>query len=80
LKPRFLVPGTRIYTKIRKLSQTLPTFFDEPNRQLYKLHQQLDALVLQAYGCRPDDDLLGQLLTLNLALAENKIILPVAER
>ena len=44
-------------------------YFDEPASQLYKLHKQLDALVLQAYGFSPDDDLLEKLLTLNLALA-----------
>lgn len=52
--------------------QTLPTDFDEPNRQLYKLPKQLDALVLQAYGFSPDDNLLEKLLALNLALAEKE--------
>ena len=41
-------------------------YFDEPASQLYKLHKQLDALVLQAYGFSADDDLLEKLLTLNL--------------
>ncbi|MDB9495376.1 N-6 DNA methylase, partial [Spirulina major CS-329] len=44
-------------------------YFDEPASQLYKLHQQLDKLVLQAYGFKPNDDLLEKLLTLNLELA-----------
>jgi SAM-dependent methyltransferase len=44
-------------------------YFDEPASQLYKLHQKLDALVLQAYGFSPDDDLLEKLLALNLELA-----------
>nr|WP_217650454.1 DNA methyltransferase [Spirulina major] len=44
-------------------------YFDEPASQLYKLHQKLDALVLQAYGFSPDDDLLEKLLNLNLHLA-----------
>ncbi|MGD1907353.1 MAG: class I SAM-dependent DNA methyltransferase, partial [Leptolyngbyaceae cyanobacterium] len=44
-------------------------YFDEPVSQLYKLHKQLDALVLQAYDFSPDDDLLEKLLALNLELA-----------
>ncbi|MDB9494374.1 N-6 DNA methylase, partial [Spirulina major CS-329] len=44
-------------------------YFDEPASQLYKLHQQLDKLVLRAYGFKPNDDLLEKLLTLNLQLA-----------
>ena len=44
-------------------------YFAEPASQLYKLHKQLDAIVLQAYGFDPTDDLLEKLLALNLALA-----------
>ena len=44
-------------------------YFDEPASQLYKLHKQLDALALQAYGFSPADDLLEKLLALNLELA-----------
>jgi SAM-dependent methyltransferase len=44
-------------------------YFHEPASQLYKLHKQLDALVLQAYDFAPTDDLLEKLLALNLALA-----------
>ncbi len=44
-------------------------YFHEPASQLYKLHKQLDALVLQAYGFDPTDDLLEKLLALNLDLA-----------
>ncbi|MBF2097876.1 MAG: class I SAM-dependent DNA methyltransferase [Gloeomargaritaceae cyanobacterium C42_A2020_066] len=47
-------------------------FFHEPTSQLHKLHAKLDALVLQAYGFSPTDDLLDQLLSLNLALAERE--------
>lgn len=47
-------------------------YFDEPASQLYKLHKQLDALVLDAYGFSPDDDLLERLLALNLELAEKE--------
>lgn len=45
------------------------TYCNEQASQLAKLHKQLDALVLQAYGFSPDDDLLGKLLELNLELA-----------
>jgi len=44
-------------------------YFHEPASQLYKLHQKLDTLTLQAYGFNPNDDLLEKLLTLNLELA-----------
>ena len=44
-------------------------YFHEPASHLYKLHKQLDALVLQAYGFAPTDDLLEKLLELNLDLA-----------
>ncbi|MEH2254257.1 DNA methyltransferase [Nostoc sp.] len=47
-------------------------FFDEPTSQLYKLHEQLDELVMQAYGFNPSDDILGKLLGLNLELAEKE--------
>ncbi|MGG6295965.1 DNA methyltransferase [Leptolyngbya sp. AN02str] len=47
-------------------------YFHEPASQLYKLHKQLDALVMQAYGFGPDDDILEKLLALNLELAEKE--------
>jgi hypothetical protein len=47
-------------------------YFSEPTSQLYKLHAQLDALVLQAYGFTEADDLLEKLLNLNLELAEKE--------
>ena len=47
-------------------------YFHEPTSQLFKLHAKLDAIVLQAYGFKPDDDLLEKLLTLNLELAEKE--------
>ncbi|MCY7274349.1 MAG: hypothetical protein LH702_11570 [Phormidesmis sp. CAN_BIN44] len=40
--------------------------------QRFKLHTKLDAIVLQAYRFKPDDDLLKKLLTLNLELAETE--------
>jgi hypothetical protein len=47
-------------------------YFHEPTSQLHKLHAKLDRLVMQAYGFKPDDDLLEKLLTLNLELAEKE--------
>ncbi len=47
-------------------------FFHEPTSQLYKLHHQLDAIVMQAYGFSSTADLLTQLLQLNLELADRE--------
>ncbi|MEA5515916.1 DNA methyltransferase [Nodularia sp. UHCC 0506] len=47
-------------------------FFNEPSSQLYKLHEQLDKLVMQAYNFKTKDDILEKLLTLNLELAEKE--------
>ncbi|MEH2360963.1 DNA methyltransferase [Nostoc sp.] len=47
-------------------------FFDEPTGQLYKLHEQLDKLVMQAYSFNCSDDILEKLLELNLGLAEKE--------
>jgi SAM-dependent methyltransferase len=47
-------------------------FFHEPTSQLHKLHHQLDALVMQAYGFSTTTDLLTQLLKLNLELADRE--------
>ncbi|MFM6325831.1 MAG: class I SAM-dependent DNA methyltransferase, partial [Microcystis panniformis] len=47
-------------------------FFTEPSSQLYKLHQQLDKLVMSVYQFNPEDDILEKLLTLNLELAEKE--------
>jgi hypothetical protein len=47
-------------------------YFHEPTSQLYKLHAKLDQLVLQAYGFKPDEDLLTKLLELNQGLAEKE--------
>lgn len=47
-------------------------FFNEPTSQLYKLHSQLDKLVMEAYDFNPKDDILQKLLTLNLELAEKE--------
>jgi SAM-dependent methyltransferase len=47
-------------------------FFTEPSSQLYKLHQQLDKLVMSAYQFNPEDDILEKLLLLNLELGEKE--------
>ncbi len=47
-------------------------FFNEPTSQLYKLHQQLDQLVIQAYDFNSSDEILEKLLQLNLELAEKE--------
>ena len=53
-------------TKQSSIPKLYNEYFHEPTSQLYKLHAKLDAIVLQAYGFKPDDDLLEKLLTLNL--------------
>lgn len=52
--------------------QIIQQFFTESSSQLYKLHQQIDKLAMEAYGFNPDDDLLEKLLKLNLELAEKE--------
>ncbi len=47
-------------------------FFNEPTSQLYKLHEQLDKLVMQAYNFNLNDDILEKLLGLNLELAKRE--------
>lgn len=44
-------------------------FFHEPSSQLFKLHSQLDDLVLKAYQFSAKDDLLEKLLEMNLELS-----------
>jgi hypothetical protein len=46
--------------------------FHEPTSQLAKLHAQLDAITLEAYGWNAKDNLLEKLLELNLELAEKE--------
>jgi SAM-dependent methyltransferase len=54
------------------ITQLYNEFFNEPASQLYKLHAQLDQLVMQVYGFHPGDDLLAKLLELNQELAEKE--------
>jgi hypothetical protein len=53
---------TRLYNK----------FYNEPSSQLYKLHEQLDKLVMEAYKFKPEDDILEQLLKLNQELGKKE--------
>ncbi|MDB9448000.1 hypothetical protein, partial [Anabaena sp. CS-542/02] len=46
--------------------------YNEPSSQLYKLHEQLDKLVMEAYKFKPEDDILEQLLKLNLELGKKE--------
>ncbi|MCC0176826.1 class I SAM-dependent DNA methyltransferase [Waterburya agarophytonicola K14] len=50
------------------ITQLYNQYFHEPASKLYQLHQQLDKLVLQAYGFKTNDDILAKLLELNLEL------------
>ncbi|WP_254172853.1 DNA methyltransferase [Planktothrix pseudagardhii] len=54
------------------ITQLYNKYFTEPSSQLYKLHQQLDKLAMEAYEFNPDDDLLEKLFKLNLELAEKE--------
>ncbi|QOV21693.1 DNA methyltransferase [Anabaenopsis elenkinii] len=47
-------------------------FYNEPSSKLYKLHQQLDKLVMEAYKFQPKDDILEQLLKLNQELGKKE--------
>jgi hypothetical protein len=47
-------------------------YFYEPASQLYKLHLQLNRLVMEAYNLTTEDDILAKLLALNLELAERE--------
>lgn len=48
------------------------TYFNEPASQLYKLHQNLDNLVMEAYRFTAEDNILEKLLNLNQELAEKE--------
>ena len=54
------------------ITELYKKFFNEAAGQLAKLHAKLDSLTLQAYGFKPDDDLLTKLLELNQELAEKE--------
>ncbi len=54
------------------ITQLYNKFFAEKSSQLYKLHQQLDNLVILTYNFNSDDDILSKLLDLNLKLAKTE--------
>ncbi|WP_246844442.1 DNA methyltransferase, partial [Hydrocoleum sp. CS-953] len=51
------------------ITQLYNQFFTEPSSQLFKLHAQLDKLVIQAYKFNNNDNILEKILELNLELA-----------
>ena len=51
------------------ITQLYNQFFTEPTSQLFKLHAQLDELVIQAYQLNKNDNILEKILQLNLELA-----------
>ena len=54
------------------ITQLYNEYFHEPASKLYKLHKELDKLVMKAYGFKSDDDILTKLLDLNLELAKKE--------
>ena len=64
--------STQMERKQWGITKLYNEYFHEPTSQLFKLHAQLDKLVLQAYDFKPKDDLLEKLLNLNLELAEKE--------
>ncbi len=64
--------STQMESKQWGITKLYNEYFHEPTSQLFKLHTQLDKIVLQAYGFTPKDDLLEKLLNLNSELAEKE--------
>lgn len=54
------------------ITQLYNEYFHEPASKLYRLHQELDKLVMQAYGFKTNDDISAKLLKLNFELAEKE--------
>ncbi len=54
------------------ITQIYNQFFHEPTSQLTKLHAQLDQIVAQAYGIKPNNDPLEFLLDLNTEVAQRE--------
>jgi SAM-dependent methyltransferase len=53
------------------ITQLYNQFFEEPASQLFKLHAELDKLVMSVYGFDTGDSILEQLLELNQQVAVN---------
>jgi SAM-dependent methyltransferase len=54
------------------ITQLYNKFFNEPSSELYKLHAEIDRVVMEAYEFREGDELLAKLLELNQKLAEKE--------
>ncbi|MEL7408693.1 MAG: DNA methyltransferase, partial [Cyanobacteria bacterium J06558_2] len=54
------------------ITQLYNEYFHEPASKLYKLHRELDKLVMKAYAFKANDDILAKLLDLNLELADKE--------
>ena len=54
------------------ITQLYNQYYHEPASKLYKLHQKLDQLVIEAYHFKPEDNLLEKLLELNQECAEKE--------
>ncbi|MGL5033590.1 MAG: type IIL restriction-modification enzyme MmeI, partial [Microcystaceae cyanobacterium] len=62
----------QIETKQWSITKLYNEYFQESASQLFKLHAQLDRLVMEAYDFQKEDDILTKLLALNLELAERE--------
>jgi hypothetical protein len=62
----------QIETKQWSITKLYNEYFHESASQLFKLHAQLDRLVMEAYGFKTEEDILTKLLALNLELAERE--------
>jgi hypothetical protein len=62
----------QIETKQWSITKLYNEYFYESASQLFKLHAQLDRLVMEAYDFKKEDDILTKLLALNLELADQE--------
>jgi type II restriction/modification system DNA methylase subunit YeeA len=62
----------QIETKQWSITKLYNEYFHESASQLFKLHAQLDRLVMEAYDFKKEDDILTKLLALNLELADQE--------
>ena len=62
----------QIETKQWSITKLYNEYFYESASQLFKLHAQLDRLVMEAYGFKKEEDILTKLLALNLELADQE--------
>ena len=62
----------QIETKQWSITKLYNEYFHESASQLFKLHAQLDRLVMESYSFKKEEDILTKLLALNLELAEKE--------